>query len=122
MTQQIMVVDDDPMIRFLVQEYLTAVGYSVTACGGGAEALGSLQNFTPDLIILDLQMPEMNGLEVLENLRGSPGTEKIPVLLLSANASDAKSESGATADHYLEKPFQMSDFLAAVKSTTRRAE
>lgn len=122
MTQQIMVVDDDPMIRFLVQEYLTAVGYSVTACGGGAEALNSLQTFTPDLIILDLQMPEMNGLEVLENLRGSPGTEKIPVLLLSANASDAKSENGVTADHYLEKPFQMSDFLAAVKSTTRCAE
>jgi|688.fasta_scaffold1108180_2 CheY-like chemotaxis protein len=122
MTQQIMVVDDDPMIRFLVQEYLTAVGYSVTACGGGAEALSSLQSFTPDLIILDLQMPEMNGLEVIENLKRTPETENIPVLLLSANASDAKSERGVTADHYLEKPFQMSDFLAAVKSTTRSAE
>ena len=113
--------DDDPMIRFLVQEYLTASGFSVTACSGGIEALQVIASSPPDLIVLDMQMPEMNGLEVLANVRQLPTGAQVPVLLLSANASEAKSESGPNADQYLEKPFQMSDLLEAVKSTVRVA-
>jgi DNA-binding response OmpR family regulator len=116
---KVVVVDDDPMIRFLVQEYLAAAGFEVQAFARGAEMLETLASSQPDLVILDLQMPEMNGLEVLEKIRSSPETSSVPVLMLSANTRDAQGASAPTADQYLEKPFQMQDFLEAVQSTKR---
>jgi CheY-like chemotaxis protein len=119
MSKQILIVDDDPMIRFLVQEYLSASGFQVTACSSGSEALSVFASSPPDLVVLDMQMPEMNGLEVLARVRELPHGESVPVLLLSANASEARSEDGPNPDQFLEKPFQMSDLLEAVKSTVR---
>ncbi len=118
-SEHIVVVDDDPMIRFLVQEYLKASGFAVETCASGREALSSVASATPSLVILDLQMPEMNGVEVLEQLRANPATAGVPVLMLSANASDAHTLSATQADAYLEKPFAMQALLEAV-STTRR--
>jgi CheY-like chemotaxis protein len=114
---QIVIVDDDPMIRFLVQEYLKASGFTVEAFGSGAEALAALPSLMPNLVVLDLQMPQMNGIEVLEHLRGNPDTAAIPVLMLSANAGEAQTMSSVAANAYLEKPFQMQALLAAVEST-----
>lgn len=114
---KIVVVDDDPMIRFLVQEYLKAAGFDVDAFEGGKAALAALSTLQPHLLVLDLQMPEMNGFEVLEKLRADPLTAAIPVLMLSANAGEAQTRSSVSADAYLEKPFQMQALLAAVEST-----
>ena len=118
-TKRIMVIDDDPMIRFLVQEYLTVLGYSVQAFEGGAEALATLGSSLPDLVVLDMQMPDMNGVEVLKRIRENPDTSGVPVLMLSANANEAKDLAGPKADSYLEKPFQMQTLLEAVRSTQR---
>jgi DNA-binding response OmpR family regulator len=117
----ILVVDDDPMIRFLVQEYLKASGFQVETCAGGREALAKVSTDSPSLMILDLQMPEMNGVEVLEQLRAAPTTASIPVLMLSANASEAHTLSTVKADAYLEKPFAMQALLDAVKGTRRES-
>jgi CheY-like chemotaxis protein len=119
MSKHVVVVDDDPMIRFLLQEYLKALGFSVDAYSAGREALEALANTTPDLIVLDLQMPEMNGIEVLTHLRQHPSTANTPVLMLSANATEARSDTSISADCYLEKPFQIQDLLSAVQSTVR---
>jgi DNA-binding response OmpR family regulator len=114
---KIAVVDDDPMIRFLVQEYLKAAGFEVDAFDGGKAALAALANLQPNLVVLDLQMPEMNGFEVLQKLRQDPITAAIPVLMLSANASEAQTIANVSANAYLEKPFQMQELLAKVEST-----
>lgn len=114
---QIVIVDDDPMIRFLVQEYLKASGFTVEAFESGKDALAALDTLTPNLVVLDLQMPQMNGIEVLEHLRANPSTANIPVLMLSANAGEAQTMSTVVANAYLEKPFQMHALLAAVEST-----
>ena len=112
----IVIIDDDPMIRFLVQEYLKAAGFSVDAYASGAEALTALASCSPDLILLDLQMPQMNGAQVLERLKADASTAHLPVLLLSANAADARSLCSVEPNGYLEKPFQMQELLAAVKA------
>lgn len=112
----IFIIDDDPMIRFLVQEYLKAADFTVDAFGSGGEALTALAPSLPDLILLDLQMPQMNGFEVLEKLRADESTAHIPVLMLSANAADARSMSSLQPNGYLEKPFQMQELLAAVQA------
>lgn len=117
--KHIVLVDDDPMIRMLVQEYLKAFGFEVSAFDSGADALSALSKTVPDLLVLDLQMPGMNGLEVLEKVRSDPRTEPVPVLMLSANAGEAQAMPGIMADQYLEKPFQMKAFLEAVESTQR---
>ncbi len=114
---QIIIVDDDPMIRFLVQEYLKAAGFVVEAFGSGQEALDALPSLSPNLVVLDLQMPHMNGIEVLQHLRANPSTVNLPVLMLSANAGEAQQMSSVPANAYLEKPFQMQALLAAVEST-----
>ncbi len=115
MTQtDVVLIDDDPMIRFLVQEYLSAFNYSVTAYEHGGSALEGLKEVTPRVILLDLQMPLMNGFEVLEQLRGDPNLANVKVVMLSANASDAPRLGTLQPDAYLEKPFQMDALLRAV--------
>ena len=88
-TKRIMVIDDDPMIRFLVQEYLTVLGYSVQAFEGGAEALATLGSSLPDLVVHDMQMPDMNGVEVLKRIRENPDTSGVPIqLYISSDTID----------------------------------
>jgi CheY-like chemotaxis protein len=119
MSKKIVVIDDDPMIRFLIQEYLNAFGFSVEAFAGGSEALPAIELTPPDLVVIDMQMPDMNGFEVLEKLRTNPSTAHIATLMLSANASEGPELSEIQPDAYLEKPFQMQGLLEAVQNTSR---
>ena len=116
----VVLIDDDPMIRFLVQEYLTACNFSVTTFESGQSALAGMKEAAPKIILVDLQMPTMNGFEVLANLRGDPLLAGIPVIILSANAADAPSMSTIQPDGYLEKPFKMDALLQAVAGATAR--
>jgi DNA-binding response OmpR family regulator len=116
----VVLIDDDPMIRFLVQEYLTAFNYKVATFENGATALEGLKETDAKVILLDLQMPMMNGFEVLENLRNNPSLATTPVIMLSANASDAAHMSTIQPDAYLEKPFQMDALLRAVSNATEK--
>jgi len=121
MSKEIIIVDDDPMVRMLVSEYLQALGYSAQVFTRGKECLDHLANSAalPNLLILDLQMPEMNGLEVLAQIRGDEKLKNLAVLMLSANVDQCESQTTVRADCYLGKPFQMQEFLAAVESTRR---
>lgn len=118
MPRNILLVDDDPVVRLLVSEYLTAFGHQVHAVEGGRQCFEALGEMRPDLVIVDYQMPEMSGIQVLERLKSSNDTKQIPVIMLSANAMESEDLSKFKADKYVMKPFQLQDFLAAVESIT----
>lgn len=117
----ILLVDDDPVVRMLVSEYLQALGYQIEEASGGVEALLKLRNNLPALLLLDLQMPDMSGIEVLKTLMQSR-RRNLPVILLSAN-SDIKEiieREGVSADFYLQKPFDMEAVRKAVDCCMNR--
>lgn len=118
-TKRVAIVDDDPMIRMLIEEYLKAFGFEVISFAEPAVAVPSIAANPVDLLLVDLQMPGMNGAAVISALRNDSRTTQIPIVLLSANASDLEVTSEIDADRFLEKPFQMNDLIDAVVSTCR---
>jgi two-component system alkaline phosphatase synthesis response regulator PhoP/two-component system response regulator VicR len=117
MSQKILVVDDEPHIVRLVQVNLEKAGYTVTTASNGREALDAVASEQPDLVVLDVMMPEMDGMETLKRLKGNPETDGIPVILLTAKAQDADVFEGwkSGADLYLTKPFNPSELLLFVQ-------
>ncbi len=117
MSQKILVVDDEPHIVRLVQVNLQKAGYTVSTASNGREALEAVANEQPDLMVLDVMMPEMDGLETLKRLKGNPETDDIPVILLTAKAQDADVFEGwkSGADLYLTKPFNPGELLLFVQ-------
>ena len=103
----VLIADDDADILSLVKAVLERSGYEVAAASDGAEALASVRARKPDLAVLDIAMPEVDGLEVLRRLRADPTTSELPVVLLSARAQEADVERGFAigASAYLKKPF-----------------
>jgi len=119
MNRHILIVDDDKSIANLVEIYLLNEGYEVTKAHDGHEALRLLADRTFHLVILDIMMPGMDGLEVCRELRRE---QAIPILMLSAKAEDGDKILGLVtgADDYLVKPFNPLELLARVKSLLRR--
>lgn len=117
---RILVVEDEPQLRALLRLYLERDGYAVTDVGDGAAALDAYDEQTPDLVILDLMLPRMQGETVLEELRDRGS---VPVLITSAKRSDADRIGGlrAGADDYLGKPFNPHELTARVAAILRRA-
>ena len=103
----IIVVDDNPDIVNIVKTILEGKGYSVMCAYSGAELFTKLKEKKPDLIILDIMMPEMDGLEVLTRLKGVPDTASLPVILLTAKVQyeDVLGGYKLGADYYITKPF-----------------
>jgi two-component system, OmpR family, response regulator MtrA len=103
----VLIADDDADILSLVKAVLERSGHEVVAASDGAEALASVGARKPDLAVLDIAMPEVDGLEVLRRLRADPTTSELPVVLLSARAQEADVERGFAigASAYLKKPF-----------------
>jgi two-component system response regulator MtrA len=103
----VLIADDDADILSLVRAVLERSGHEVVAASDGAEALASVRARKPDLVVLDIAMPEVDGLEVLRRLRADPTTSELPVVLLSARAQEADVERGFAigASAYLKKPF-----------------
>ncbi len=103
----VLIADDDADILALVKAVLERSGHEVVAVGDGAEALASVHARKPDLAVLDISMPHVDGLEVLRRLRADVETSGLPVILLSAQAQEADVERGfATgASGYVKKPF-----------------
>ncbi|HET8671741.1 MAG TPA: response regulator transcription factor [Candidatus Saccharimonadales bacterium] len=116
----ILVVDDEPQILRVMRTGLPARGYQVRTASGGEEALEEIRKEMPDLVILDLVMPEMSGLEVCQRMREFTS---IPIIVLSAKGSEsdkvAALDSGA--DDYVTKPFGMNELLARVRAVLRRS-
>jgi two-component system alkaline phosphatase synthesis response regulator PhoP/two-component system response regulator VicR len=117
MSQKILVVDDEPHIVRLVQVNLEKAGYVVVTASNGREALETVASEQPDLMVLDVMMPEMDGLETLKRLKDNPQTHEIPVILLTAKAQDEDVFEGwkSGADLYLTKPFNPGELLLFVQ-------
>ena len=115
---RILVADDDKMILKFVSDVLSEAGYEVMFAHDGPETIKKAASLSPDLIILDIVLPKSLGTEVCENLRKSPETAAIPVLLISSSV--AETSGGSFPDHfkaddYLRKPLEPDDLLRKVK-------
>jgi CheY-like chemotaxis protein len=112
----IMVVDDNPDIVTIVKTILEGKGYGVQCAYSGPEAFTALDQLKPDLIILDIMLPQMDGLEVLTRLKGSPDTASIPVILLTAKVQyeDVLGGYKLGADYYITKPFTSTQLINGI--------
>jgi len=112
----IMVVDDNPDIITIVKTILEGKGYGVFSASSGAELLNMLKGQKPDLIILDIMMPEMDGLEVLSRLKAVADTATIPVILLTAKVQyeDVLGGYKLGADYYITKPFTSTQLVNGI--------
>jgi len=118
--QRILVVDDEPQITRVLRRSLATHGYEAQAASGGEEALQVFRDWGPDLVITDLSMPDMGGLELCRRLRA---VSRIPVIVLSAKGEERlKVEAlDVGADDYVTKPFGMDELLARIRAALRRA-
>ena len=112
----ILVADDDEDILALVKAVLERSGHEVVAVADGAEALATVRTRKPDLAVLDITMPQVDGLEVLRRLRADAETAALPVVLLSAQAQEADIERGFVtgASAYIKKPFSPRELVTRV--------
>jgi len=117
--ERILVVDDEPQIRRALQSALTGHGYDVATAQNGAEALGAIARWRPDVVILDLMLPDIPGNEVLRETRT---WSAMPIVVLSARGgeSDKVNALNEGADDYLVKPFSMAELLARLRVILRR--
>ncbi len=119
---RILVVDDEPDLLDLVRYNLAQAGYDVTCVGSGEEALASAASPRPDLVVLDVLLPGMDGLDVCKALKGDVRTSDILIVMLTARGEEADIVTGLEvgADDYLTKPFSPRELLARIKAALRR--
>ena len=120
--QRILVIDDDPAVTSVLKRGLSYEGFAVDIASSGVEGLAIAREHVPDLVVLDIMMPGMDGLEVLRRLRGSDS--KLPVLLLTGRDAPADQIDGLErgADDYVVKPFTFEILVARVRALLRRKE
>jgi phosphate regulon transcriptional regulator PhoB len=118
----ILVVDDEEPIRELLRFNLEKEGYLVCVAKDGQEALKHVENDQPDLLVLDLMLPGMDGLEVCQKLRSNPKSQQIPIIMLTAKGEEIDKVLGLElgADDYMTKPFSPRELLARIKARLRR--
>jgi DNA-binding response OmpR family regulator len=114
----VLVVDDDPDLRDLVRIKLQTAGYEVVTANDGRDALAAVERRLPDLIVLDVAMPRVSGVEVCRQLRGTQRTESVPIIMLTARTQVTDEVEGlrAGADLYLAKPFSPRTLLSKVET------
>jgi two-component system cell cycle response regulator len=119
---RVLVADDDDVSRKVVAAVLARAGYEVLSAGDGAEALAAVRALRPDAVVLDVDMPELDGYEVTRRMRRDPDTSAIPVLLLTAHSRGVDVADGfaAGADDYLRKPFRWEELETRVHALIER--
>jgi phosphate regulon transcriptional regulator PhoB len=120
---EVLVVEDEPDIRELILHHLAQDGFLCRAASSGPEALAEARARPPDLVILDLMLPGIDGLEVCRRLRGDPTTAAVPIIMLTAKADEVDRVVGLElgADDYVVKPFSPKELVARVRAVLRRA-
>ena len=120
---KVLVIDDDPVILELLRVNFEIEGFAVVSAGDGKEGLERAKKDKPDLILTDIMMPRMDGLELVTQLRREPKTAAIPVILLSAKAQNAEVQAGleAGADDYITKPFDPLELIDRVNAALAKA-
>ena len=115
--KKILVADDESDILTLLVSILKSENYDVITAFDGAEALTAIKMNRPDAVILDIQMPKLDGIEVLQRIKGSPETASLPVIMLTAKVGDEDILKGYKygANYYIPKPFEISDILEGVR-------
>ena len=121
MTYRILVVDDEPAVTDLLAYNLRKAGYEIQLAADGNKALHLARQFNPDLILLDLMIPEVDGLDVCRELRK---TSAVPIIMLTARGEEIDRVVGLElgADDYVSKPFSVRELLARIKAVLRRAQ
>jgi two-component system alkaline phosphatase synthesis response regulator PhoP len=124
MPQRILVVDDDREIVRLTRAYLEQSGYQVLVAYDGETALHALRRESPDLVILDLMLPDRNGLDVTQTVRRDTSLAAMPIIMLTARVDDQDKIVGLElgADDYVTKPFNPSELMARIRAVLRRAQ
>ena len=119
----VLVVEDEPDIRELVVHHLERDGFRCRQVGTGADALRAARASTPDLVVLDLMLPQGDGLEVCRRLRAEPATARVPIIMLTAKSDEVDRVVGLElgADDYVSKPFSPKELVARVRAVLRRA-
>jgi two-component system, OmpR family, response regulator RstA len=119
----ILIIDDDSRLSSMVGDYLRGSGFEVRIAEHGQAGLAAVADQVPQLVVLDLMMPGMDGLEVCRRLRAQPETQQLPILMLTAKGDPMDRVVGLEigADDYLAKPFEPRELLARVKAILRRA-
>ena len=115
--KRILVVDDEPDIVKTVAKAIRRQGFDVVSAADGEEALERVKDSHPDLVILDIQMPKLDGIEVLQRIKGNPRTASLPVIMLTAKAGDEDMLKGYKygANYYIPKPFKIAEVLEGIK-------
>ena len=123
MKQKILAVDDEPDALELIKVNLTAAGFSVVTAEDGEEAIKKARAVVPDLILLDLMLPEVDGLEVCKILRRDDATRSVPIIMLTAKSTEIDRVIGLElgADDYVTKPFSPRELVLRVKALLRRS-
>jgi two-component system, OmpR family, response regulator len=119
-SQHIIIVDDEAPAREMVGDYLKMHGFSVTLCDGGKSLRGVIETHVPDLVVLDLNMPEEDGLSIIRDLKSRIN---VPVIMLTATASPIDRVVGLElgADDYIAKPCELRELMARIRSVLRRS-
>ncbi len=112
---RVLVADDNPDLRLLVADVLADAGYVVRSVGDGAQALALLESWRPDVIVLDLMMPVMDGEAFLRLRRDSPALRTIPVLVVTAHPQHHRVLDGLAPSAVLRKPYDLDDLVSAVQ-------
>lgn len=121
MGKHILVIDDDAKLRQLLSEYFISYGYTVDALEDGRRVMATIHSVQPDMVILDVMLPDRDGFDILREVRGQ---SKVPVIMLTARGEDEDRIVGLEmgADDYLPKPFNPRELLARMKAVMRRLE
>jgi len=123
MAREVLVVEDEPDIRRLVVLHLERDGFRCRTATSGADALRQVKTAVPDLVVLDLMLPELDGLEVCRRLRRDSSTSSVPIIMLTAKSDEVDRVVGLEvgADDYVGKPFSPKELVARVRAVLRRS-
>ena len=117
--ERILIIEDDIDIRNILKDYLTSEGFVVGCCDNGGKAIVAFNDFNPDIIVLDIMLPEVDGIEICRIIRSS---SRVPIIMLSAKSGDIDKilSLGVGADDYITKPFSPMEIIARIKAHIRR--